>query len=1557
MGDCQYKNSRSSLRLTGLVLAVAAIVAAAPAPALSKPRLRWGQTNSSIYITVEGPRATTLPGCDANRLPQMTASLLADRLLVLANCGDAVSGAGTVETTRWELELREDIIPEESHVEPNAAKGVLLSLRKQIPHRWDRLLWDESKSDVVKDWKREDRHMPEEDEVELPKAQNIRRLSLQSLESKQHMVVAALRYPWCTACQEKDKAFVKVSKVTGGKVAFADVDFAAVDLREEKILARSLFHHGLHHCHKDKCPLFVFKPDEPVDDPYLLEVHILVEMDEMAMMSDPMAGAPGHAPSGPSRPNFDRFEQDLALLRAPAVTHLATSEDVTEFRRRWDNAVLAADVDATALRQAARALRGTAAVALCTPEALGTAGPTVELWAAEATAVRQPLRLENPNASALEHFVRVHTLPLMQNYSWELKERLSLGLPVALLWVNRSDSNSSNITRQALEAFATLCDKRRGIDPRQHVLCSVMDQSYSYYQREYGSHEPYPYPYFGLTKKLGYGETDRFGFPFEEPANQSVKLFFASTKRAAKAMDSWIGKVLKGQAIPSHESGKFPGNPNFVKGEVQDIVWNIYQQDVNGSTADILLELYDDQRKKAHVAAATLRVVALALKDYRTIKVARMEVSQNYVPPILDRKPFSKDTEYYWVPPSLAPGEVTPSLPVRYAGPADEVTPQKLLRFLKEHSLARWSLKEALETASDLDPEILGEARAEQREDDLAAAEKQQMIQKMMTTLKKEKGLVDMGEMMGLKQAADALGEKDGKKDPDVKKKDKKKAKLVPPPMVSEEEAAARRAQRKAQLEKEAARDHDLELKDKEKRKQRKAADKARQAKKKQQEADAKAMEAAEREKRRRQLEEERSLRPTTPLFAWGQSKEQLRLSLSIPALRNDSLNVNLTDDRVAVAARDARNRSYTLDFELREFVVASNSSWSLRYSEDDPMNPKPDGLTITMQKVVPHRWDRLAQDHAAIKQFLRKDWVQDDGELEEEKEDADLPSGQNLKKVSAFALGELMATSSMVVAALRFPWCDKCAEKDRYFQKAAAASKGKDHLDSIVWVTVDVREEKYLARKHNISCRDTCDLLMFKQDEPDVPYLVPGRKFMEEIHIDCYKHLLPVVNDISDRSTLERVTSAFDTAIVGFFKAPKVQETQFPQFRDVARRLRGHALFGAVFSGLRPQDLGIDHNSTGPLSDRPLVLLFKPKEARHVEFEGDLTLDRLTRFSKILSMPLISEYGFENRQKYKELAVPLGMLWIDGEKDDGEDNANAIDTLKRLAHRFSGHLVFVKLNHTRDAMLMRPMALDPRRVPAFGIATADDMESPKYGFDLQVSGRTERSAFWANKDYAFAQLEAFCASFLRGDLEPSHESGALDPSYSWPGPGQVHWVVWKSFKESIYRCDHDVLLELYSPFRPQHRTYLSVLDLVAEALKSVPNLKVARMDTENNFVPPEFGKDKEDKGSAYYFIRAAPEEHRRPRRFGGKAGGRADDLPERLLRFVHREAHSADSWELSEKVAWVNTEAHKRIRRLKAIEKDYEKKMQDEWMQKELEEFERYKRLGKFDSLPMNGM
>ncbi|CAJ1372070.1 unnamed protein product [Effrenium voratum] len=1462
----------------------------AKAGAVRRPQMRWAQSNATLFLELKPARGSTC---------ELSAQIRLDRVLI-SDC------------SLWDIELREDVVVQESRVE-RSGRATLLSLRKKLPHRWDRPFMEEDSYTLPRDWRREDRDLPEEDEIELVRAQNLRRLGGRQLRelARDKVLVLALRYPWCSACEEKDQAFVKLSKVAGGKPAFAEVQFGSVDLREEKELARQVWADGLQNCSKS-CPLHVFKPDEPFEEPYKLQVHLLYEMDEAAMMGDPMAGMPGHAPkSQTAKPDFDRFERDLALLLPPAVTQLGEDQE-EDFRNTTSTAVIGGAVNLTSFRLAARRLRGIAAFGAL-PPILSAADATVKLWR-EGRAVVYDGNLSH--SSYLEHFARVHAQPLLQNYSWDLKDQVdAIGMPIGVLWLNYS--NYSNSSQKALSAFRQLCAKRRGTNSTRHILCCVMDQSFAYYQRDYGSHEPYPFPFFGLTTKLGFGAADRFGFPFNEPVNASVFGFFSNSKSAFRRMDSWAGRVLRGRVAPSHESG-LGSSAKWRRGEVQNVVWKTFQQEINGSTADVLLEVYDDQRKRNHILTATMDVLARTLKDYANLKVARMESSQNYVPPIFGRKQFSKETEYYWVPPSIATGEWAPTPPVRYPGDVEDVTPAQLLRFFKKHTLSSWSLKEALEASADIGEEVMGHARVQQQMDDRAEEDKQQMIKKMMTTLKKEKGLVDVGEMMGLKKAADALDLEAEKPKP---KRGKGRAAEVSP-----EEEEERRKRRREQLKKDEEKQKDIARKDKEKRKRRLEADKQRKEKKKQEEA--LRLEAAKKaaEEKRRKKEQEKLRQPATPLFSWGQSKEQLRISVSVPKMKEDSLRVSLAPDRVSLRALDWQMRPHLLDFELREFVDVENSSWAA----------SAEGALLTLQKSIFHRWDRLAQNHSAVKNFLRKDWVQDDGALEEDQEDVELPSGANIKKVSEETMGKVLQTHSLLVLAPRFPWCDKCKEKDREFAKAARISREKDHLEMVAFGVLDAREEKHLARKHNVSCSEECELLLFKEDEEE-PYTVPGRRFAEEIQIDCYKHLLPVVSEIANRSQFERVRSAFDTAIMGFFQGTKESDQWYPRFRAVARQLRGHALFGAVFQGL-PSDMGIDFRpTTVAASDgRPLVLLFKPKEQRHVEFTGDLTLETLSHFSKVLSLPLLSQYTPESRQKIQELKVPAAMLWLDGEET--AVSAAAQEVVREVAARFSGHLVFMSLNATRDGFLMRPFGLDPRRVPAFGISASESPESQKFALE---------PVDWNDHEAAASGVEDFCGAFLNGSLEAAHESAELPKTYAWQGPGYVEEVVWKTFRRSISGGleSHDVLLELYSPYRPQHRTHVVVLDLVAEVLQNLTALKVARMDTANNYVPPEFGLKDKDQSSSIFFLT----QHRAPKRFVPKAA-KLEDLPLKMIRFLHRE--SRGTWDLDKGLALAKQEAQRRVRRLKALEKDYEKKMQDEWMQKEMEEFERYKRMGKFDNL-----
>ena len=61
---------------------------------------------------------------------------------------------------------------------------------------------------------------------------------------------------------------------------------------------------------------------------------------------------------------------------------------------------------------------------------------------------------------------------------------------------------------------------------------------------EYGSHEPYPFPFFGVTRKLGFGAGDRFGYPFKDCAGVR-----RATPASSSTQSTYPFETLKPEAV------------------------------------------------------------------------------------------------------------------------------------------------------------------------------------------------------------------------------------------------------------------------------------------------------------------------------------------------------------------------------------------------------------------------------------------------------------------------------------------------------------------------------------------------------------------------------------------------------------------------------------------------------------------------------------------------------------------------------------------------------------------------------------------------------------------------------------------------------------------------------------------------------------------------------------------------------------------------------------------------------------------------------------------------
>lgn len=274
----------------------------------------------------------------------------------------------------------------------------------------------------------------------------------------------------------------------------------------------------------------------------------------------------------------------------------------------------------------------------------------------------------------------------------------------------------------------------------------------------------------------------------------------------------------------------------------------------------------------------------------------------------------------------------------------------------------------------------------------------------------------------------------------------------------------------------------------------------------------------------------------------------------------------------------------------------------------------------------------------------------------------------------------------------------------------------------------------------------------------------------------------------------------------------------------------------------------------------------------------------KLWYFSKVLSVPLVSEYSFETRKKLDELGVPLGMLWIDtksAEKDKKVNNTNELwlEHVRKLWHKYSGEMWFVQLNTNSDGILLKNFGLDPRKVPCFGIwdlrkggSLSDSVQMPSMPAGSPFGGGAAVTKQNRNNDpvrYWFPhygpenflkdenKLEDFIKQFLSDSstLKPAFESIELNPDYKctmWVEHGHVCETSWKNLERDLRDLlvienessnskysnsnstsnTNTLLVELYHPQRPQHQTRRLVFDILWKGFHEYQNYEHPKHDT-----------------------------------------------------------------------------------------------------------------------------
>lgn len=621
----------------------------------------------------------------------------------------------------------------------------------------------------------------------------------------------------------------------------------------------------------------------------------------------------------------------------------------------------------------------------------------------------------------------------------------------------------------------------------------------------------------------------------------------------------------------------------------------------------------------------------------------------------------------------------------------------------------------------------------------------------------------------------------------------------------------------------------------------------------------------------------------STPHFKWGQSKEQLYISVMVRDLDTSSVSVSVTNEGdFRFSSKTGSGEENILQFELREDVKQESLKWEIAARPDKWGT----ATLITLSKLHAHRWDVLVMDQKKFKGLIDKDWTREDQNLENEEEITVFDDDDNILNLNEKNFDQAVAKQGPLVVAARFPWCSLCKSPDQYFLKASSTAKARGKKKSgaawkkVVFAYTDVRNNKQLGRRLATKCDSNCEYHVFSGSPREEPVKFKSKYEEKAILEDIEKFLRPAVEILKTPVDALKFKEK-NLTVIGSFASEDSKD--YKLYKNVANRMRGEMVFTAAFADQRDEielwSPGIPHPFTLKLSEA--------------------TAASLEEWLSQRSMPILQEYDWSLRDKLEKVKLPIARFWYDDKSNDTEFTTKVEKAVTDVASKLLGKLIFVKQKGSMYSYELRDYGLNhPEEYPALGIASNASYQSVKFGFRVAPTSspvvpseaKTAKD-LWSDQEKSKQMFLDFCERVLAGTVEPSHESGAVHRNWT---KGTVKNVVWNSFKEDVETPETNVLLEISGKYRMDNDKKHTEVDNLATALVHfAESITVKRLDTSENWLPSTFTRQKFSSDTEWYWIPAkggVPKKLTKPKK---------DASMKKVIQFLKAEA--GDKFEVAD--------------------------------------------------------
>jgi protein disulfide-isomerase A1 len=389
----------------------------------------------------------------------------------------------------------------------------------------------------------------------------------------------------------------------------------------------------------------------------------------------------------------------------------------------------------------------------------------------------------------------------------------------------------------------------------------------------------------------------------------------------------------------------------------------------------------------------------------------------------------------------------------------------------------------------------------------------------------------------------------------------------------------------------------------------------------------------------------------------------------------------------------------------------------------------------------------------------------------------------------------DLVNSNKFVLVEFYAPWCGHCKTLAPEYAKAATILKD----DGVVLAKVDATEHADLGQQFQVRGFPT---ILWFVDGKHKPY--SGGRKAEEIVAWVMQKSGPSVQTVKSVADAEKALEVETPIAVAYVES--LEDKNAKAFAAVADKEEGVAFYVTDDKEVAAK-FGLGAKTPS------LVLLKKQAEKEATFDEAAFDEEAVSSFVLKNKLPLVITFSRETAPSIFESQINKQFLLFAGT----EEYEKLRPVYEEAAKSFKGQIIFVLVD-----LANREVA-----APVLEFFSLRGDKTKLMGFIPEESGLK----FGYDGDFSIDSLKEFGEKFVGNTLEPFFKSEDIPET----NDESVKVVVGKSFEDIVLDESKDVLLEVYAPWCGHCQQLEPEYTKLAELLKDVKSVVVAKMDGTTN--------------------------------------------------------------------------------------------------------------------------